>query len=75
MEYILGIVVSLLVQLIKNKLGTDTLGTLGSVLVISIAAAGIYVAFSGSDFWPLIVQTLTVAGAFYAFIIQRFETK
>lgn len=73
MEYILGIAVSLVVQLIKNKFSTNTFATLLSVLVLSIGSAAVYVAIAPTDLWPTIVQTLTVAGAFYAFVIQRFE--
>ena len=74
MEYILGVAVSLLVQWLKVKMNTDTWTTMLAVLMFSFVGAAGYVLLSHTDFWPVIVQILTVAGAFYAYILQRFET-
>lgn len=54
-------------------MGTDTLGTMITVVGMSFVGAAFYVGFSGTSVWPTIVQVLTVSGAFYAFVIQRFE--
>ncbi len=73
MEIIIGSVVSLLVQFIKSKLGTTEYATLGVVLITSLAAAGVYSAMVHAGLWDSLVGILTTAGAFYTFIIARFE--
>jgi hypothetical protein len=73
MEYIIGIVVSLLAQWLKNSAKTNTAGTYLIVLALSVIAAGIYVFFKDTSIWPLNVEIATVAGVFYAYVIKRFE--
>lgn len=73
MEYIIATGVALAVQWLKNKMGTNVLGTYVVVLAVSFAAAGVYVYIKDTALWPVFVQVLTIAGAFYAFIIRRFE--
>lgn len=73
MEYFIGVVVSLIIQFIKNKLGTGTTATMFAVVMFSFIGAASYVLLSNTSFWPTILQVITVSGAFYAFIIQRFE--
>jgi hypothetical protein len=74
MEYIIGVIVGLFVQYLKRKLGTDVAGTYLVVLLLSFVAAGTYVLIKDTTLWPAILQIMTVAGAFYAYIIRRFET-
>jgi hypothetical protein len=74
MEIIIGTIVSLIVQGLKQK-ATSQWQTLGVLLVLSIAAAGLYVVFVSVGYWETIANVLIVAGAFYAFVIQRFESK
>lgn len=74
MEYILGVIVSALVQFSKIKWGLTSTKTLFAVAGISLVAAGLYTRFVDTEFWPLIVAVLTTAGSFYTFIIRRFET-
>ena len=75
MEYILGTLASLFAQYLKKRLGTDVLGSYLVILLMSFVAAATYVLIEGTDLWPVLVQTLTVAGAVYAFVIRRFEEK
>jgi len=73
MEYILGIIVSLVVQWVKKTLGTDRMKTMFAVLVFSFVAAAVYVLVEGTSIWPMLLRVMTVAGAFYTFIIRNFE--
>lgn len=73
MELIIGAVVSLIVQGLKQK-ATSQWQTLGVLLVLSIAAAGLYAVFVAVGYWETIANILITAGAFYAFVIQRFES-
>lgn len=75
MIYFIGIVVSLLIQWLKTKYGTSNWKTLAILLTVSIVAALIYTYFSYLGVWESVAAILTTAGAFYAFIIQRFEQK
>lgn len=75
MEYIIGVGVSLAVQWLKSRLGTNVVGTYLVVLVASFCAAAVYVYLVDTAIWPVVVQVLTISGAFYAFVLQRFETK
>lgn len=75
MEYIIGVIVSLVVQFIKKKWPSDTTTTMLVVLTVSFIGAASYVLLMDTPFWPTILQVITVAGAFYAFIIKRFETQ
>ena len=73
MEYLLGVVVSLVVEWAKKYLGTDTLGTHAALLAVSIVGAAAYVWFKDTSFWPLMVQTIMVAAAFHNLILRKFE--
>lgn len=73
MEIALGAIVSLIVQFLKKRLGTDTVGTMFAVLMISFMGAAGYVLLADTDIWPTLMQIIITAGAFYAFIIKRFE--
>jgi hypothetical protein len=44
------------------------------LLALSLGAAGIYTALVAVGFWETVVNILVVAGAIYAFAIQRFES-
>ena len=73
MEIILGAFVSLIVQFLKKKMGTDSIGTLFTVVMLSFVVASSYVLLVETTFWPTILQVFITAGAVYAYIIQRFE--
>jgi len=72
MELILGAGVSLLIQFLKNQLKTGEYTTLGILLVISLLAAAVYTYLVSAGLWETFGNVLIVAGAFYAFIVQRF---
>lgn len=72
MEIIIGAVVSLIVQFAK-KYSPNEWVTLLSVVLLSVVAAAVYQYFVATDLWGTAVVILGTAGAFYTFIIQRFE--
>lgn len=74
MVYILGISASLLVAWLKKKFGTNEWATLSVLLAVSLIAAVGYVVLQNTSFWPLLVGILEAAGAFYAFVLQRFNS-
>lgn len=74
MEIIIGAAVSLLVQWIKQKT-TNQIETLLVLLAVSLGAAGLYCALVAVGYWETIAKILVIAGAFYTFVIQRFESK
>lgn len=73
MEYLLGVVVSLFVEWVKRTFGTDVFITYIVVLVLSFMAATTYVFVKDTALWPVLVQIVTVAGSFYAFVLARFK--
>ena len=73
MTIIIGAAVSLLVQWIKQR-SAGQLETLLILLGISIGAAGLYCALVAVGYWETVGNVLVNAGAFYAFVIQRFES-
>jgi hypothetical protein len=70
---IIGAIVSLVVQYLKNKLGTNSNGTLLAVMVISIASGSVYYFIKDTTLWQPILQILAFAGAIYTYILKRFE--
>lgn len=73
---VIGALVSVVVQIIKNKYGTNSSGTLLSVLIISIiSGAAYYYIMNHTSLLQPIIQILAFAGAVYTFIIKRFEPK
>lgn len=66
----IGVIVSLLVQFAKKKLGTTSLGTL---ILLAAAALGAAIAvhfIKAYGFYDALLQVLVTAGAFYSFIIR-----
>lgn len=72
MTIIIGAIVSLLVQWLKQW-SKNEWTTLLAVLVLSLAGAAIYTLLVNTGYWELFSGILVTAGAFYAFILQRFE--
>lgn len=72
MEYILGVLASLGAEYLKKRIGTDTLGTYLVVLLASFVLAAVYVFVKDTSIWPVLMQVILTAGAFYAFVIRRF---
>ena len=73
MEYILGVVVSLLVQWLKFKFDTRGLTTKVILLLVALASAAVYTQLMKLGLWAPVAQILMTAGAFYAFVITAFE--
>lgn len=73
MEIIIGVGVSLIVQGIKNWFGTSQMGTLASVLILSLVGAAIYYYVADTQYWRDLLEIGAIAGAFYTYIIARFE--
>ena len=70
---VIGAVVSVIVQFLKNKYGTNTQETLTTVIVISIVAGVGYYFIKQTEFLPVVIQILAFAGAIYTYILKRFE--
>lgn len=73
MEYVLGVFVSIVVQGIKKYFGTDEYVTICVVAVLSLVSAGVYIWLVNAGLWEAFAKILITAGAFYAFIIMRFQ--
>ncbi len=73
MEYIIGVIVSLVVQAVKKYAGDSDWLKMAIVLILSIFASAIYYFVKDTTFWQTLLQILTTAGATYTFIIKRFE--
>lgn len=74
MELIIGAGVSLLVQWLKGFTSNEWY-TLLVLLGVSIAAAAGYTLLVNTGLWKTVADVLVTAGAFYAFVLQRFESK
>lgn len=74
MEYILGVFVALGVEWLKSKANISGAGTMFVLAIVAVVAAAVYVWLSQyTDFWPVLVQVLTIAGAFHNFIIRQVK--
>lgn len=72
MELFFGAAVSLIVQFLKSKL-SNTFEVLAVLFALCLGAAGIYTALVETGYWSTVAAILMTAGAFYAFVIERFE--
>ncbi len=71
---IVGTIVSILVQWLKSK----TWGNLTKkvfAVALSIAAAGFYIFFKDSAFWPTFIAILASASLAYTFIVKDLFPK
>lgn len=66
-----GVVVSFLVEILKRKFGTSTIGTMGIVVGLSIVGGVGYSLIQHFGWLNAAIQILAVCGAFYAFIIKN----
>lgn len=73
MEYIIGILVSLILQWFKKFAGTSTLGTYSFLAILAIIGSVAYYFLEGTEFWTSLSQILLTAGAFHNFIIRLYE--
>jgi hypothetical protein len=72
MEIILGAVTSLVTQWLKNKYGGGW-QSMAILFCVTLVAASIYTALVSAGYWETVANVFITAGAFYAFVIQRFE--
>jgi hypothetical protein len=70
MEIFLGVVVSTIVQFVKEK---TKIPPLAFVLGLSLVAAVAYSLLSRYGLWESFYQILVTAGAFYALIIRNVQ--
>lgn len=73
MEYLLGIVVSIIVEAAKKHLNSNTAGTYFILLVVSVVGATGYYYLTHSTYWVTIAEILIVAAAFHNLIIRRLQ--
>jgi hypothetical protein len=74
MEYLLGVVVSLVVEVSKKYFNTNTVGTYFLLLITSVAGAAGYYFLAHSSYWPTILQILTIAAAFHNLVIRQLTS-
>ena len=74
MELIIGSAVSLLVQWLKIKFTTSEYKTLAVLFAVSLLAAFIYTYLVAVGYWQTVASILLTAGAFYSFVIARFNS-
>lgn len=73
MEFLTGVIVSLVIQGLKKWWGLDKFGTYIALAVLSLAGAYAYIWLASAGYWESVVQTLIVAGAVHNFVLRRFE--
>jgi hypothetical protein len=73
MEIILGVVISGLIEWLKTKFKTGEWVTLAILAGVSLVGAGLYTWLSSAGYWQAVYNVLVTAGAFYAFVLKRFE--
>jgi membrane associated rhomboid family serine protease len=71
---VIGAVVSVIVQFLKNKYGTENYITIIIVAGISVVAGSLYFFLKDTNYWQGIVSILGFAGAIYTYILKRFES-
>ena len=71
---IIGVGVSLLVAWLKKVYATNEYKTLFILFLVSLAASTFYVLLKDTSYWTTIFGILEAAGAFYAFILERFKS-
>lgn len=73
MEYLLGVAVSIIVEVAKKYLNSNIAGTYFILLVVSVAGATGYYFLAHSTYWQTIVEILTAAAAFHNLVIRRLN--
>ena len=71
MEYLLGVVVSIIVEAIKRYSGSNKIATYLILLVVSVAGATGYYYLAHSAYWATIGQILVIAAAFHNLVIRQ----
>lgn len=73
MEYIIGVLASLLAQVTKKYFKTDSVGTQIIVVSVSFLLAALWVIYQDTALWKSFLQVLITAGAVHNFVIRKFE--
>lgn len=73
MEYILGVVVSIVVEVVKKYVGTSKLGTLTTLLALSLVGGWLFVLVSSTAYWQVLLQVLGAAAAFHNLVIRQYQ--
>lgn len=68
-----GIAVSLFIELLKKKFKLSGLGTMAVVIGLALGSSVAYYFLQKYGFLEAFLQIMTVAGAFYAFIIKNLK--
>ena len=68
---VVGTAVSLLINYIKNKFGTETMATKALTLALAVVVGGAYVYLRDTSLWQTILQVLVVSSAFYALFLKK----
>lgn len=75
MEYLLGIVVSLIVEGVKKYSGADSFMVHITLFLVSLAGALAFVYFSANTaLWQVFLQVVVAAAAFHNLILRKFES-
>ena len=73
MEYIIGIVVSMIVEWVKKQGNTNSLGTIVTLFILSVAGGAGYVYLASTPYWQTIATILTAAATFHGLIIKQVQ--
>ena len=68
-----GILVSLIVEFVKNKAKLNTAGTMIFVAALSLGGGVLYKVLLAYGLWEAFIGVIASAGAFYAFIIKNVK--
>ena len=74
MEYLLGVAVSIIVEIAKKYFDANTLGTYFLLLVVSLVGATGYYFLAHSAYWSTIAEILSIAAAFHNLVIRRLNS-
>ena len=68
---IVGVFVSVIIELITVKLSTRPIWSKAVTIIVSLAFAGLYVWVRNTSFFPTVVTVLGVASTVYALFIKK----
>lgn len=69
--YILGVVASVITEVVKRKFGTNGYGTIAVLLIVSLVASALYYGLAQTTYEGAVFQVLIVAGAVYTYFIRN----
>ena len=68
---VVGAVLSVFVQFIKGKYGTDSGATKFLTLGLSLAVGGVYVLIQNTSYFETVILVLSSASAVYALLLKK----